>query len=405
MVVISHPTGNQNVRQALLALQEASLLDRFHTTVYWNAKWKINSLLPGGVRAELNRRTYPLTPRNRIHVTPVREAARLISQKLGIDAPSAASVLSIGHELDRITARTVLARNPKAVYAYEGVALQTFQQAKKQGITCIYELPSGYWHYEIELAREEAALRPEYADTLAKLKDSPEHLRSKDQELELADYIVVPSRHVQRTLARLNLDSAKVSVIPYGANESGSAMRRPGRSNNQKLRVLYVGALTQRKGIGYLLDAVKSLGAAIEFTIIGHKVGTAKPIEEATANHRWLPSVPHQTILAEMAAHDVLVLPSLSEGFALVIGEALSRGLPVITTLNSGGEEIVREGQDGFFVPIRSSVAIAEKLELLIQDPDLLDHLSASAAQRARELSWTTYRAMISQTIRTILTR
>jgi glycosyltransferase involved in cell wall biosynthesis len=403
MVVVSHPTGNQNVRQVLHALEEASLLDRFHTTVYWDAAWKINNLLPGVIRAELNRRTYPQTPRNRIRVTPVREAARLISQKLGVATPNAASVLTVAHELDRITARTVSRLHPQAVYAYEGVALRTFEEAKKHGITCIYELPSGYWYYEIDLLREEAALRPDYADTIAKLKDSAAHQQWKDRELQLADHIIVPSRHVQRTLARLNLDQSKLSVVPYGANESKAPIRQLGQSRNQKLRVLYVGALTQRKGIGYLIDAVNSLSTSIEFTMIGGKVGNAAPIETATSQYRWLPSAPHSEVLAEMARHDVLVLPSLSEGFALVIGEALSRGLPVITTLNSGGEEIVRDGQDGFFVPIRSSQSIAEKLQLLNQDPSLLDHLSSSAVQRAKELNWTTYRARISQIIRDIV--
>jgi glycosyltransferase involved in cell wall biosynthesis len=403
MVVISHPTGSQFVRQALLALQEARLLDRFHTTVYWNSAWKINAFLPPSVRAELNRRSYPQAPGNRVRATPIREAARLMAQKFGVSAPSGASVLNVAHSLDRVTARTVSQCQPKAVYAYEGVALRTFQAAKRRGIKCIYELPSAYWYYEIELFREEAALRPEYADTLQKLKDPAEHNQWKDRELALADAIVIPSHHVLRTLQRLSLERNRLHIVPYGADESLAPVRKLGQSRNKKLRVLYVGSLTQRKGIGYLIDAITMLGNTCEFTFIGRPAGHALPLERALNRHRWVPSLPHPQILAEMATHDVLVMPSLSEGLGLVIGEALSRGLPVITTRNSGGEEIVREGEDGFFVPIRSARAIAERLEMLNTDRGLLDQMSASAVQRAGELSWTRYRSQLSTLLQSIL--
>jgi len=79
----------------------------------------------------------------------------------------------------------------------------------------------------------------------------------------------------------------------------------------------------------------------------------------ALERHHWIASLPHPLILEQMRQHDVLVLPSLFEGYALVINEALSQGLPVIATANSGATEAVRDGVEGFIVPIRSSQAIA----------------------------------------------
>jgi glycosyltransferase involved in cell wall biosynthesis len=148
---------------------------------------------------------------------------------------------------------------------------------------------------------------------------------------------------------------------------------------------------------------VKMLGSSVDFTMVGGKFGQSACIDAAVREHRWIPSIPHSAVLDEMARNDVFVMPSLSEGLALVILEALSRGLPVITTTSSGAEEIIRDGQDGFFVPIRSAEAIAQKLELLNQDRDLLDHMSASAARRAREFTWQVYRSLLVTTLTQIL--
>jgi alpha-maltose-1-phosphate synthase len=93
-----------------------------------------------------------------------------------------------------------------------------------------------------------------------------------------------------------------------------------------------------------------------------------------------------------MRQHDVLVFPSLFEGFGLVIGEALSQGLPVITTANTGGPDILRDGQDGFIVPIRDSEAIAQRLLQLHEDRQLLKQMSDSARQRAAQLHWQSYK-------------
>jgi alpha-maltose-1-phosphate synthase len=408
MVLLTHMSGNQNVRNALAALKEADLLDQFHTSVYWDSDHTINKWLPSSVRSELNRRSYPQVARQDVCITPVREVARILARRVGLNiltdsdrAPLSAA--RVCEYFDLATARAVRRRRPKAVYAYEGAALQTFRAARCLGAICIYELPSGYWYYDFELLREEAALRPEYADTMPILSRSSNFLKDRDEELELADHIVFPSDHVRRTLQRAPVSVEKLHKVPYGTDESKGPTRALGASRERKLRVLFVGALTQRKGIGYLLDALNLLGSSVEFTMVGPKNGQSACIDAAIRQHRWIPSIPHSAVLDEMARNDVLVLPSLTEAYGLVILEALSRGLPVITTTSTGGPEIIRDGQDGFFVPIRSAEAIAQKLELLDHDRGLLDHMSASATQRARQFTWQRYRNSLISTLNRIL--
>jgi glycosyltransferase involved in cell wall biosynthesis len=305
--------------------------------------------------------------------------------------------------VDQAAASSIRRRSPKAVYAYEGIALQSFKEAKRQGAFCIYELPSAYWHYEIQLLREEAELKPEYADTILKLKDPIDHLLRKDEELSLADSIIVPSLHVARSLCGSPASTKILKVVPYGANESPTPLRALGRSSGQKLKILFVGGLTQRKGISYALEAIARLQGTVDLTLIGSRVGNCRPIEEALNIHRWIPTLPHHRVLEEMANHDVLLLPTLTEGFALVISEALSRGLPVITTRNSGAEEIIRDRSEGFVIPIRSAEAIADRIHFLDSNRDALEEMASAAKSRANCFGWSRYRSSLLAAIREML--
>ena len=167
------------------------------------------------------------------------------------------------------------------------------------------------------------------------------------------------------------------------------------------LRVLFVGSLGQRKGLSYLLEAVRRLGPAhVELTLLGHKtVAGCAPLDDATCTHRWIPTLPHAEVLAEMARQDVLVFPSLFEGFGLVILEAMSRGLPVITTAHTAGPDVIEDGADGFLVPIRSADAIAERLEILLTRSALLTDLRQAARRKAAALGWELHRHRLADAL------
>ena len=119
--------------------------------------------------------------------------------------------------------------------------------------------------------------------------------------------------------------------------------------------------------------------------------------------HRWLPPVPHSRVLELMAEHDVLVLPSLAEGFGLVITEALSRGLPVITTPYTCGPDLMTDGEEGFIVPIRDPEAIADRLTRLAEHRDLLHAMSEAALETARRNAWSHYEERIIQIVTSVL--
>ena len=187
-LLLSHPTGNANVRQALLAFYERELLAGFYTTMAWDGDSAWNRLLPAGVSRELMRRAYPGIPAPLIHAAPVRELCRVLLAKAGmgalVDAPgSPLSTSGVYRHADRWVARSVPSLPLKAVYAYDGGALESFRAARRCGVKTIYELPTAHTGFKAEFFGQEAALQPEFAQTFPRALADAAWLRRKDEEL------------------------------------------------------------------------------------------------------------------------------------------------------------------------------------------------------------------------------
>lgn len=402
-VLFSHPTGNANVRHAALGLHRAGLLGEFWTCLN-HRPGGLSRLLPAGVRTQLGRRSFPDELQATIHTRPLREFARLMAHRVGLQqlARHEHGVLSVDavyQALDKDVARRLANRRFDAVYAYEDGAATSFRAARKRGIRALYDLPIGYWRAARALLVEEGERKPEWASTLIGNEDSEAKTARKDEELALADEIYVASSFTLKTLASAPGVTAPVHVLPYGAPVRSGSTPAPERRRDvgQPLKVIFVGSLGQRKGLSYLFDAARLAGQAVELTVIGTKpLQPCRVLDEELSRVRWIPSCPHAQVLAEMAAHDVFVFPSLFEGFGLVLLEAMAAGLPIITTPNTAGPDLITDGKQGFIVPIRSAEAIAEKLLLLHREPDLARALGTEARVRAGEFTWESYGARLA---------
>ena len=403
-VLFSHPTGNANVRHAALGLQRAGLLGEFWTCI--NYRPSLGSrLLPGGVRSQLARRAFPDELQAVLRTRPLREVARLVAHRVGLQKLARhehgiLSVDSVYQDLDRHVAGRLRKTNRfSAVYAYEDGAAHTFREARSRNVRTLYDLPIGYWRAARDILLEEAEREPEWASTLIGNEDSAAKTARKDEELELADAIYVASSFTLRTLERAPRVKAPVTVIPYGAplRPVENSTTRRARTHGAPLRVIFVGSLGQRKGLSYLFEAVRHLTGAVELTIIGTKpLQPCRALDDALKQVRWISSCPHAEVLREMAAHDVFVFPSLFEGFGLVLLEAMAAGLPIVTTPNTAGPDLIEDGRHGFIVPIRSSQAIAEKLLLLQQEPAMARLMGEQARARAAEFTWNAYETQLA---------
>jgi len=410
----------------LRKLSEEGCLARFATTLGFASlpRW-----LPVAMAAELGRRCYALQP-EKIWSRPWREGMRMAAAKFGYRGivrheTGWASVDAVYRDLDRKVA-THLPRWSESfglgvVYGYEDGCADSFAVATKLGLTCVYDLPIAYWETSGRLLQEEAQRWPEWEPTLGGTRDSPAKLARKTRELELADIVICPSLFVANSLPDWARDSKKIVIAPFGSpeasaafsfqqsavsgqllaasklGEDGSAFKEP----SSKLRILFAGSMTQRKGLADVFAAMKLLKRDdVELVVMGTPILPLDFYRRQLPGFIHEPTRPHTEVLKLMATCDVLVLPSIVEGRALVMQEAMSQGLPIIVTPNTGGDDLIEEGQTGFLIPIRSPEAIANRLEIVVAErEERLAAMRRAALEKAAQFTWGTYATTIFESL------
>ena len=410
-ISLVHQSSNPFSRNAALALAEAGFLDEIITTIAYNPEGAIAHTLhylPKKMRdrltQELGRRTWSPPEGASICPHPGREIARLALTKSGLNRRLGLGYLGsidwVYTSLDRHVAKYHL-QGLDAIYAYEDGAATSFQAAKQQGILCLYDLPILFYRLSCKIQAEEAQRFPELAPALQAAQEPAWKLERKEQEIHLADHIFVPSSFIKRSLIDAEVKPDKVSVIPYGAPVN---YFYPQSKPDQPFRAIFVGSVSPRKGIHYLLQAWQRLKLPdAELWLVGTNQFPARWLSQYQDSIRYIPSVPHSTLNAYYNAANVFVFPSLVEGLALVQLEAMACGIPVITTQNAGGTDILTDGVEGFIVPIRDIEALQEKLEWCYCHPQELAEMGRAARQKAEQLNWEMYRQKLAHKVQTLL--
>jgi glycosyltransferase involved in cell wall biosynthesis len=411
MILLAHPFGNANVRAVLSALDQAGLLAKFVTALGWSNASPLMDVLPPTLRSQAARRGYEL-PHYKIKVFPAREIVRLLAQKmrqrwLVEHERGWASIDRVWLELDKFAANSLRGSHERerirTVYAYEDCAERLFETAKEIGARRIYDLPIAYWETAQGLLHEEAQRYPEWEPTLGGTRDSEAKLARKTRELDLAELVICPSAFVLDSLPE-NARAAKPCVVaPFGSpslDQLEPVERKPSRG---PLRILFAGALTQRKGLADLFAAMKLIDSKeIELVVMGSLLRPLSWYREQFPRFIYEPPRPHRDVLRLMQTCDLLVLPSIVEGRALVQQEAMACGLPLIVTKNAGGDDLITEGETGFLVPIRAPEAIAEKINWCATNRASISGMAIAAQRRAGELTWNNYGEKVLAAIRSL---
>lgn len=407
-VVISHPTGNTAFRAAALGLKDAGILASLQTTVATFPGNIFDKLSTFGPFAELDRRRYDSSLVNYTKSWPWYELARFAATKAGLKnlvkhETGIFSVDAVYKNLDKRVAKSlkkVADEGSDAIYAYEDGALFSFLEAKRLHFKCLYDLPIGYWRAAKRLLEVENERWPEWKATLTGLEDSAEKLGRKDEELRLADKIFVASHFTANTLKDYPGKLAPIEIIPYAFPPVAMSRSYDTASTSKPLKLLFVGGLSQRKGIADLFAVAENLKTRVELTVVGKKSSDECPaLDAALKKHHWIPSLPHQEILVLMKAHDVLVFPSLFEGFGLVITEAMSQGTPVITTDRTAGPDLIKHGENGWIIEAGSTNALQAAIEELLQKPNVVAEVGREAMKTAEKRTWDVYQQELIQAI------
>jgi glycosyltransferase involved in cell wall biosynthesis len=406
MIILSHPTGNSNVKAIASGLESHNMLYEFNTTIAAipNNFWYIL----GGVNAfsDFRRRNYKPSLGPYIINHPYHELVRLFAIKFGFKKLTAHEKGSfctdqVYRKFDKSVAKRLKKAKKNgatAVYAYEDGAFETFIEAKKLGLKCIYDLPIAYHVKLKELLEKEVESKPIWAQSLGGgIHDSEEKLLRKKKEMELADVVVVASDFVRNSLPDWALDK-KIIQSPFGTPTKAGNKDDLVKLVNKKLRVLFVGSMTQRKGLGDLFEATKFLNMdEVELVVLGSMVLPKSFYDGFNILYTYEPTRSHIEVLSLMRSCDVFCLPSVVEGRALVMQEAMSQGLPIIITPNTGGEDLVETGKTGFLVPTQSPEKIAEKIQWFVNNKQEILKMGKAASDKALTYTWESYAKKIIQ--------
>jgi glycosyltransferase involved in cell wall biosynthesis len=267
--------------------------------------------------------------------------------------------------------------------ALSGSAQNGALAMRRRGRGGVFICDRGSTHvlFQEKVMREEAALLGLRARPM-----SVEEISRDLTDYAAADAIFTPSAFTRKTFLDQGVPEAKLKLIPYGVDIRAYGSRSAPKAD--AFTVLFVGQVTYRKGIHYLLEAWSQWAPrAARLRIAGVKDASFPALV------RWAGGMPggvtllghlgRADVVREMAAAHVLVLPSIEDGFGLVMAEAMACGTPVIASENTGAETLYTHRREGLIGPVRSAAFLAEAFEALASDPARTKAMAEAALARS----------------------
>lgn len=413
-VIVAHP-GRQHSFRLASALKKAGMLDCYVTTVYDKPGVSgriLKAVLPAQLRARAESRRNPDLDDDEV-VTVCRLAGVLEAGVYRLNHGRNLYRFVQRRNADRFgvkLAKLVCARQADGVVLYDSTATACFESLRRlrPETARILDVSSCARPYKKQIFEAEIA-RSGYDDLRRENGAlwSERLLERHREELRLADAFLVPSAFVRDSLVRCGVNEARIFTVPYGTNVSDPITRLP-LAPDAPLRILFVGGVNANKGVPLLLEAFSALpeGAAA-LTLTGRYdpgawfVKQARETPNVTLTGAVLPSQMREVY----AQADVFVLPSLTEGLSQAGVEAMACGLPIVCSANTGVNDYVRDGENGYVVPAGDTAALAKALQWCASHRDLLPAMGAAARQAVSGLTWSRYEKNASEAITEVLKR
>ena len=407
--VLSYPGVMEHAQQVALALHESGELIAMVTSFVFREDRILAELLKKlparnstKLLRQLRRRAITAIPSHLIHSYPFWELVRSLLARSGAGAKTIDEAWAVmSHRFDAIVANRYV-EGADVIHAFEYTALASFQRAAKVGTLRVLHLPSlDSKSYEDIKHREQSA----WPDL--KGPDDPyfeskfnERYERRLQEISLADIIIVNSSLTKRSHVNAGADADKIYVVPLGAPPPASEIELTTATHimNGTLTVLWAGNFSLGKGAQYFLEAWRQLDAttnarALVYGAISVPQGMlANPPTGIT----FCGSVPQPELFSAYVAADVLVCPSLSDGFGMVVTEALSRGLPVICTDQVGAADLIEHEVNGLIVKAADTNALTDALCWCLDNRQKLTGMRHAALESARQYQWSDYRVALN---------
>ncbi len=398
-VLVAH-AGKQHAYRHALAVQKAGCLERFVTSGYYCPERFPDRCLALSQRLDraLRRRNLSGLDCRRVVRRWGLELPELIARRLLGNGRVAEDLV---YRRDAIFDRWVARRwaaSGDVYWGFQGSCQQSLRAARAAGRTSVAEFATAHVTLAIKLLAAECEKHPEWADSISNFRFPDWYRERLETEPHEADFCVAASQFTKRSLMDVGIAEERIKLLPLGADLREFSPSP--RSADGPFRILFVGGVGQRKGIKYLLDAYRKMRSpATELVIVGPLMGNGKALEQYRGCYTYLGRLDQSGVIEQMRRCHVLVLPSVFEGFGLVVPEAMATGMPVIASTHSIGPEIIRDGEDGFVLEPDDVDGLAGKLDWLASHRPEACEMGRSAAVQARSLSWERHQERVAEII------
>jgi glycosyltransferase involved in cell wall biosynthesis len=411
MKVVVAYSGPREEYTVTLALLDANLLDGLVTDVYWphDRIWAraIEQVVGERARAALLFRNSIALPSKYVTSCPVTGLFALAMRKLSVPFSWTRAAMRWGDaNIGRKAGRRAVRRRA-AILSYSYYGYHAFSAASPATPKILFQIHPHPLSVR-KILSEELALNPACASSL--LKEWELALPKHDfdrlvEESRMADHWIVASSFSRHTLIEHGIPSDRIHVVTYGIDlERFAPPTREDAEVRGPLRMLFVGQINQRKGVGYLLSALDQLEAgSVELVICGRVVDDLSIFKRHKAHVEIRPSVGNRELVEAYRSADLFVLPSVVEGFGYVLLEAMASGLPILGTTRTAAPDLIESGVEGFVVEPGRSDLLAACIGWAVEHRRELAEMGRAARRKAETLTWDRYRRHIASIVRDIV--
>jgi alpha-maltose-1-phosphate synthase len=389
-VLLAHP-GTQHSRYLAIQLYKQGLLYKYCTGLIIPKKnWVVRLLLlllPPKWVSKFNNRLLDTVPTKYLKLYPLQEMNTV--KKLKDPDTIKEELFFKRNEAFQKNISLECIKNADVVIGFDTSAWILSQRAKRLRKKVVIDQTTAEPEGKAEILQEVSKTFPDWKFDLQPRYEA--YAITDPIEYDLADGIVVASTYTKETLIKKNVDEDRIFINPYGTDiDIFTPTNRA--VDKEKIKFLFVGAVSALKGVPLLLEAWEEIGSKnAELLIAGFATDEVKKIIGKRQNVKLLGAFPKEELPVIYNSADVFVFPSYTDGFGQVILEAMASGLPVITTLNTGGRDVITDGEEGFIIPAGSKKQLKLAIDFFITQPEKIEEMSAKARMKATVYTWESY--------------
>jgi len=403
--VLSYPGVMQHAQQIARALHEANELEAYVTSFAFRERGTLarmlNALpgeLPWRALRQLRRRAITEIPDEMVVTHPWQEVLRTMAVHSGVGPVQVDKLWDrMARGFDQLVASRHVPR-AASIHAFEYTAHDSFTRAAEAGVCRVLHMPSlDSRHFE-QIRKREREEWPQLRSPHDAYFEGvfAQRYARRCAEIELADLVVANSSLTRRSHIEAGADADKIVVVPLAGPEPIAQARDTDISRS--LVVLWAGTFRLGKGAHYFLQAWRNLAAGqhAQVQIYGAVELPEGLLRDLPEGLSFEGSVPAGSLFSAFEQADVLVFPTLSDGFGMVVSEAFSRGLPVICSEQAGAADSIQAGRNGLIIPAGDARALTEALQWCLDNREHLRAMRHAALETARAYQWKDYRRRLS---------